>query len=673
MTNKNIWAETCDLTLLNITKVKASWNKEMEGMSNALKGSVWVLGALLLALPQPNFASPAPLKFNGEGETFVQRLYEKTSSTQTLKEKPFIGLFEWHQAQGVYKSEIKLNFYGGPAFSEFRKIFHVFDNNMFATAWVTTNLLEAYKYGAGPKPTEQQIDLALQAMAKHMDRNVAFNTSARVFWSQVYNKTINYWRTAPDNLLSLFEETDKLPVGTIEAILKTLGLGELAETIDGLIKSKTMFLQAFRVPPDFDDTFVNLGLGGILHELKDDLPSSFAEWTKSNEDIQTALNILKRYAYRPFSKNPDQNTIDPRTYYYLRGFLDQASDNGEDIALVTTWAQSISETRWLYAQGNPMPFNINNVDVTVAADVVFGLTSAVLSGLQDKSVFDDAAIAQIYLNTSSLLAYEMANNLTSRPDLALTYYPSILESYWFVAKTVSVMETYLKKGPLPSPVMTKVYDMLKDVCLREITEDILSKAQYEKEEKYYFDDFMGNADTDIFGRPVKNYEDRMFSTAMAANALLYTWTIFDPNTGKAHYRPEIPLKVQFLITGTINWLSEYTLSGKYKPWNAFFSGSMKGNTCVPFWYPANRFELLNGTAVKDWSKIPKGPFIYGVEGHIPKDQYETMMKQKHFGQATPIEFPGYNVGEAFFPFWSSESYTYSSVLLAVTRFENIRG
>ncbi|RUS78409.1 hypothetical protein EGW08_013823, partial [Elysia chlorotica] len=374
---------------------------------------------------------------------------------------------------------------------------------------------------------------------------------------------------------------------------------------------------------------------------------------------------------------------DTRTYYYLREFLDQAHSKNQDIALVTTWVQTLNETRKLHAEGNPMPFNVNNVDLTVAADVVFGLTSGVLSGLINESVFEDKELEQIYLNTSSLLAYEMANNLTSRPDLALTYYPSVLESYWFVAKTLNTMETALQKGSFPSPVMTEVYTMLKEVCLGAITKDILSKAQSEAEDKYFFDDFLGNADTGLFGQPIERHEDRIFTTAMGANALLYTWTIYDDHTGKmlALRNQRLPLflfsdtpaEVQSLITGTINWLSEYTLSGQYKPWNAFFSGSVKGFPCLPFWYPGNRFELLNGTAIKDWSKMPNAPFLYGVEGYIPKDTYEAMIKEKHFGQATPTEFPGYNAFKGFFPFWSSESYTYSSVLLAVSRFENIEG
>lgn len=39
-----------------------------------------------------------------------------------------------------------------------------------------------------------------------------------------------------------------------------------------------------------------------------------------------------------------------------------------------------------------MPFNINNVDCTVAANVVYGLTNAVLSGLMKEDVLDDSEI-----------------------------------------------------------------------------------------------------------------------------------------------------------------------------------------------------------------------------------------------------------------------------------------
>ena len=45
-----------------------------------------------------------------------------------------------------------------------------------------------------------------------------------------------------------------------------------------------------------------------------------------------------------------------------------------------------------------MPFTINNVDVTVSANVVFGITSSLLSGIVDKAIFD----ADLQVNIFSL-------------------------------------------------------------------------------------------------------------------------------------------------------------------------------------------------------------------------------------------------------------------------------
>ena len=39
-----------------------------------------------------------------------------------------------------------------------------------------------------------------------------------------------------------------------------------------------------------------------------------------------------------------------------------------------------------------MPLNVNNVDVTVAANGVFGTTSGILNGLLDASILDDPEI-----------------------------------------------------------------------------------------------------------------------------------------------------------------------------------------------------------------------------------------------------------------------------------------
>jgi hypothetical protein len=91
------------------------------------------------------------------------------------------------------------------------------------------------------------------------------------------------------------------------------------------------------IPPDFDDTFVNLGLGALLAEMKDHFPASHAQWQSQNTNVTSVFNALKKYAYRPMSSNKAINSIDGRTYFYLRFFLENAKNNGEDIALVPTW------------------------------------------------------------------------------------------------------------------------------------------------------------------------------------------------------------------------------------------------------------------------------------------------------------------------------------------------
>ena len=74
------------------------------------------------------------------------------------------------------------------------------------------------------------------------------------------------------------------------------------------------------------------------------------------------------------------------------------------------------------------------------------------------------------------------------------------------------------------------------------------------------------------GKPVKHHDDRIFSTAMAVNTLFYSWS------EKNRLMPDTPIDVQEIIIEASEWLVAHTLSRKYKPRNAFFSGSVKSMT-----------------------------------------------------------------------------------------------
>jgi hypothetical protein len=166
----------------------------------------------------------------------------------------------------------------------------------------------------------------------------------------------------------------------------------------------------------------------------------------------------------------------------------------------------------------------------------------------------------------------------------------------------------------------------------------------------------------------------IFSTAQAINVLVSTWTSQDVSTKGLKWKSQTPESVIHLVKTSVEWLMLNVFNPKYKAFNAFFSGSVKGESSLPFWYPTNFVQFLNGTTV-DPSKTPTSVLEYvinGVSGLIDEAQYQTLLKEPHFGQATPIDFPGYNTQANLFPFWCSEPYTYAVALLALSQFHNIQ-
>jgi hypothetical protein len=59
---------------------------------------------------------------------------------------------------------------------------------------------------------------------------------------------------------------------------------------------------------------------------------------------------------------------------------------------------------------------------------------------------------QLYLNTSSMIEFQIQTNFSGRPELALTYYPSVFEFYWFVGRTYTQLERKDRLNELPHQV-----------------------------------------------------------------------------------------------------------------------------------------------------------------------------------------------------------------------------
>ena len=56
-------------------------------------------------------------------------------------------------------------------------------------------------------------------------------------------------------------------------------------------------MPVFKIPPDFDDTFVNIALGSLLME-GGQFPAATQQWKGQNKNLTSVFDSLKRYAYR---------------------------------------------------------------------------------------------------------------------------------------------------------------------------------------------------------------------------------------------------------------------------------------------------------------------------------------------------------------------------------------
>ena len=148
-----------------------------------------------------------------------------------------------------------------------------------------------------------------------------------------------------------------------------------------------------------------------------------------------------------------------------------------------------------------MPFHVNNVDLTVGANVIYSITATFLMELADPKEWFDDDIQMIYENTTNLIAWAIHHNFSGRPDFALTYYPSIYNFYWFTSRSLNLLQTYnSSRNSLPHPVLARVMASLSAALRGNVTADLLKRANADGEGLLYFEDFLGNADKNILGK-----------------------------------------------------------------------------------------------------------------------------------------------------------------------------
>ncbi|CAF0992576.1 unnamed protein product [Didymodactylos carnosus] len=609
----------------------------------------------------------------------INELIHIIADYQVLKPRNYTPPVRWEEDLGLYRSEIRINIAGNPAVAELRKneFVYVFDNNIFATGWILTTLLEANMYGNTPLTIDaERLSLTLDTIAAFHNHNDAENNCNMQFWSQMYNETTKTWISTPINVRSLIVNLDG-NLSELERLLKLIGLENAAQLIDIILVQSKTFLDAFEIPADFDDTYLNIGLGATLKMIQNQYPSAYKQWLSSNKNFKKLCNDTVKYAYHPTSSQIDQNTIDPRTYFWLRDFLhDYIEKQKKNPILVTTWIQNITEVRTQAAKGVKMPFNLNNVDVTVSANVLYGITSAILNQVEDFPLYFNNDMQDLYESTGALIAWAIINNMKDRPDLAQVYYPSTYNFLWYASRTLFILERARREQQKYPVVFDTVYDLLADAYRNHVLIIFKNTVHIDDDSLYYFEDFLGTNDTNIFDKQTPTGEDRLFSTAQAVNVLLASFTSFNSTIKQLQWIKTSSISdVKVIVDKCVQWLLKNIFSNKYKPYNCFFSGSVKGFDQLPFWYPANLYQFINGTTFDPDHIVVDNPTlentICGVQGLIDENEYNRMIEQTHFNVSTPTTFNGYNQPKNEFPFWSSQPYTYSSTLLALAQYNNI--
>eukprot|EP01116_Phalansterium_solitarium_P022581 TRINITY_DN7514_c0_g1_i2.p1 TRINITY_DN7514_c0_g1~~TRINITY_DN7514_c0_g1_i2.p1 ORF type:complete len:640 (+),score=224.14 TRINITY_DN7514_c0_g1_i2:132-2051(+) len=575
----------------------------------------------------------------------------------------------WAEMKGLYKSYVHINTVGGEAMDLFRREFAVPDSNMFVTSFVLTALLEAHQLGTiDLTPYQSELADSLATVALFRDKNRPPSVPSYVFWPQtLVNGT---WSAGSMNLVDPLAYLGKVDE-FVEAVFKLMHLEELLADAELVQMVVAIFTQAFRIPPDTDDSSVNLALGGTLRLLAGQFPTLYANWEAHNTDIASLFALETQYSYKPLGGNGSTamtDLIDPRTYFVLSAYLDQLNAQGElnGTAFPTTWLLDIPAEVPIWME-EAMPFNTDNVDLCVVANFLYGSSHAVVQGLNNgraRAFFEsNTEFQNLYLSAAKLLSWGiMSGTVAARPDISLLYYPSLYDFMWMVSRTAFLLNQNAASLP---PQMSQALQLLGDAMQSAGTAKLLELAQSDAKHGTYWDDFLGDAEKPPQG------EDRLFSTALAVNTFISTWAQPTANSKcPMQWSASTPASVKSAVQSAAAFLNNQTLDGSLKllPMNAFFSGSMKVNSCLPFSYPGNYNRFLNGTWF-DPHNAANGvaEAVWGVEGYVPPVQYKAMLSQTWFNMSVPMEFDGFNSNGGW-PFWSSPSMTYSLSLLALSQY-----
>jgi hypothetical protein len=110
------------------------------------------------------------------------------------------------------------------------------------------------------------------------------------------------------------------------------------------------------------------------------------------------------------------------------------------LALAPTWLTDLDGEQALYPNV-VVPFHTNNVDLSVNANVLYGLTLHFLNvEIGDTQKFE--IVKDLYVDIAKFLKWAIEKRIAlERPDISLVYYPSKFDFYWFLARTYAALNS----------------------------------------------------------------------------------------------------------------------------------------------------------------------------------------------------------------------------------------
>lgn len=294
-------------------------------------------------------------------------LFQTLQSDKHLqgKDQTYVGPlyppFQWERQKGIYDSNVHLNFHG--KLNPIRGLYSFPDDNMFVTANVLEQLFEAASYNHSAvkmddSSTSRSVANAINAIIAHRDKNDREFGTIFNFWNQVQGDD-GQWRAGSANIANPLGQLNSSAVNIVDFLTRFPKMpADALSTIKTVIP---LVVQIFQIPADADDTGVVLALRSKSSVLKDAIPDKDA----------LALDAYVRYAYQPFADDWKKATIDPRTYYWMRPFLEGLDSSDKEIRFISTWFQSVKDISSQKSY-QKMPFGVSNLSGLLSFNLFLG-------------------------------------------------------------------------------------------------------------------------------------------------------------------------------------------------------------------------------------------------------------------------------------------------------------